>query len=111
MSWLKDNENQINTLKETYLIVGKFHTIGNFPLIIHMLQLRKFYYPFTPVIWCSLLYNLFRIVVFLALFYVLVLHLSFLPDSCKNCVLEYLTINKNLIKKAGAFMAELKIFF
>ena len=37
LSWLKDNEIQIDTLKETDLIFGKFHAIDNFTLINHML--------------------------------------------------------------------------
>ena len=43
MSWLRGNGIQINTLKETDLIFGKFDNTDDFILINHMLLLGKFY--------------------------------------------------------------------
>ena len=42
-SWLRDNGIQINTLKETDLIFGKFDATDDFTLINHMLLMGKFY--------------------------------------------------------------------
>ena len=43
LSWLRGNGIQINTLKETDLIFGKFDNTEDFILINHMLLLGKFY--------------------------------------------------------------------
>ena len=43
LSWLRDNGIQINTLKETDLIFGKFDATDDFTLINHMLLMGKFY--------------------------------------------------------------------
>ena len=43
LSWLRGNGIQINTLKETDLIFGKFDNTDDFILINHMLLLSKFY--------------------------------------------------------------------
>ena len=43
LSWLRGNGIQINTLKETDLIFGKFDNTDDFILINHMLLLGKFY--------------------------------------------------------------------
>ena len=43
LSWLKDNEIYIETLKEWDLIFGKFDIKDNFTLINHLLLLGKYY--------------------------------------------------------------------